>query len=212
MDKDSTNMVTVSQGISTSFSRLKFVSLACIAGMVLTAVLCVFYSLSTVSQLGSKVYVIDKGEVMTATRHDASVTRVDEITVQSTRFHELFFNVPPQSDIVRVNIEKAMEISDRSVYDYYNLLRERGFYKKLNDSQGTQWIQVDSVRVRPGVYPYEVLTYGTIWTMRPSNVSKSTFLSQCNMIDVARNAGNLNGLMIENFVVRANDLIETRKR
>ena len=205
-------MLAVSQGISASFSRLKFISLACIIGMAITAIVCVVYSLSTVSQLGEKVYVLDKGEVMTASRHDVSYTRSDEITVQSTRFHELFFNVPPQSDIIRANIEKALEISDRSVYDYYNLLRERGFYKKLNDSQGTQWIQVDSVRVRQGVYPYEVYTYGTIWTMRPSNISKSSFLSQCNMIDVARNAGNLNGLFIENFVVRENNLIETRKR
>ena len=55
MNKDSKNMLAVSQGISASFSRLKFISLACIIGMAITAIVCVVYSLSTVSQLGEKV-------------------------------------------------------------------------------------------------------------------------------------------------------------
>ena len=212
MDKTSNNIVSSSKGIMSSFTRLKFVTLSCVIGMVVCAFGCVVYSLSTVSKYNNKIYVLDKGRVLTATQQDASVTRLDEITAQSERFHKFLFNIPPNSEIVRKNIESALELSDKSVYDYYNLLREKGVYKKLFDADATQWIEIDSVRVRPGVYPYQVRTYATIWTMRPSNMSRSTFLSECNMIDVTRNEKNLNGLFIENFVVRANEIIETRKR
>lgn len=212
MGKSTNNISNTTQGILSSFMKLKFVTLSCIVGMVLTACICVVYSTNKIAQLGGKIYVLDNGQVLTASQQDAQITRPDEVKAQSERFHKFLFNIPPNSDIVRKNVESALEISDKSVYDYYYLLREKGVYKKLFDAGATQWIEIDSVSVRPGVYPYQVQTYATIWTMRPSNMSKSTFLSECRMVDVTRNEKNLNGLKIENFVVRSNEIIETRKR
>ncbi len=212
MDKNFNSLVQTTKGIESSFTKLRFVTISCLVGAFLCCVGSVVYSLSVVTGMGDKIYVLDDGNAMSATRQDVSVTRADEVRAQSEKFHKLFFGIVPNSDIVSKNLQAALELADRSAYNYYNNLSERDFYKQMIGAGANQWFELDSVRTDMRRQPYLVMTYGKLWVLRESNLTKSSFVSQCNMVNVARTPQNLNGLQIERFEVIKNEVIETRRR
>lgn len=212
VNKNIESILKVSNSITESFMKLKFVTIACVVCTFLTAVVCTYYTMSEVRALGRTVYVLNNGQVLTAFRQDVSVTRADEIRSQSENFHKLFFNISPNRDMVTRNIEAALEISDKSAYKYFNDLQEGGYYKRFSQAAAVQEVVIDSVVVNARVYPYEVKTYASLYVTRESNITLSSLVTTCNMIDVPRNPKNLNGLQIERFNVLENKQISSRRR
>jgi conjugative transposon TraK protein len=211
--KNVQSLMKVADSISESFAKLKFVTIACLVGAFLTACFCVWYATSSISGLGNKIYVLDKGQVLTASRQEVSITRADEVKAQSQRFHELFFTATPNREVVQQNLEAALKLAaDRSVYNYYNDLQESGFYRRISQSNAVQEIAVDSVIVDTKRYPYPVVTFSSLYITRPTKIVKSRLVTRMNMIDVPRDETNLNGLKVENFEVMQNEEIESRNR
>ena len=211
--KNVQSLIRVTNSISQSFTRLKFVTIACLVGVFATAAVCVIYTADTLASLGGKIYVLDNGQVLTATRQDASISRADEVRAQSERFHQLMFTATPNRDVVQGNLEKALGLcGDRSAYNYYNDLQESGFYRRISQSNAVQEIAVDSSWVDTRTYPYKVTTFSSLYMTRQSLVVKYNLVTRMNMIDVPRDSRNLNGLKIENFEVVSNEMVEERKR
>ena len=213
MEKNVDNLVKATNSITSSFKSLKFVTIACLVGAFLTAVLCVVYTANSVIGMGDQIYVLDnKGQVLSAGRQDVQTSRRDEIVDQATRFHELFFNVSPNRDVVKLNLERALEISDRSVYNYYSDLNEKGFYRRMQQTNSSQQVVIYSVKVNMTQHPYLVVTYASQYITRESNITRFSLVTRCNMIEVNRNTKNLHGLQIEKFEVLENNQIEQRRR
>lgn len=211
--KNVSSLIDISNSISSSFRKLKFVTIACLAGVFATAVVCVVYTVTSVSDLGSKIYVLDKGQVMTASRQDVSISRQDEVVAQSERFHTLFFTATPNRDVMQRNIEAAMQLcGDRTAYNYYNDLQESGFYRRIGQSNAVQEIVIDSVRVNMRTYPYKAVTYASLYVTRSSLIVKSLLVTQMSMVDVPRDQRNLNGLKIEQFEVVRKEEVDKRNR
>ena len=207
------SIVKMFGSITDSFAKMKFVVLACIIGMVVTAIACVGYTNYTTANLANKIYVLDKGQVLTASRQDVSINRADEVRAQSERFHAFFFTVSPNREIVEQNIESALKLSaDKSVYNYYNDLQEDGFYRRVAQSNAIQEVVVDSVQVDMKTYPYRVATYATLFLTRPSVVTKYSLITTMSMLDVPRDEFNLNGLKVENFNVVRREEVDRRRR
>lgn len=207
------SLIETSNTILGAFRRFKFVTVACIAGFFIGLTAVFVYATAMISQAQKTVYVVDsRGQAFSATQQQAGFGREDEIRDQSVKFHELFFNITPNNDIIRRNVERALEISDRSVYSYYNTLQEQGYYKQFVSANATQQIVVDSVRVNMRVHPYQVRTYATEYLTRESVMSKNTLVTQCSMLEVNRSEKNVHGLQIEQFEVLENRTVETRRR
>lgn len=206
------SLLETSKTITESFKRLKLISLSSLVCMALTAVVCVVYSLYVFSDMQKQVFVLDKGQVLTASRQEASLSLKDRIEFQSRNLHRLLFTVSPNKDIVTSNIEQALEISDKSVYNYYQDLNERKFYQRMYQNNSSQDIRVDSVKMDISRHPYRVMTFATLTLMRESNITRSSLVTRCNMIDVDLNRKNREGLQVEDFEVLRNDKIETRRR
>lgn len=209
---DIQNLLNTSNTITESFGRLKFVSICSIIGAVLCAIVCVYICTDKLSTMAKNIYVLDNGQVLTASQTSISVVKEDEIRDQAERLHHFLFSVSPNRDIVQRNLESAMKISDRSVYNYYRDVDETGFYRRLSQNGAVQDIVVDSVRTDVRQYPYPVVTYATITMTRSSKMSRYSLISRCNMVEVGRNAQNLHGLQIEKFEVVKNQLIDERNR
>jgi conjugative transposon TraK protein len=103
-------------------------------------------------------------------------------------------------------------MSDRSAYDYWMDLSEKGFYQRLISANISQEFVTDSVKVDLLAYPHTVTTYGKLYMLRESNITAYQFESSCRLVDVERSQTNPHGLMIERFVVTRNDNLGTRKR
>ena len=206
------NLIKQFNNIETSFRRMKFVTTLCMTAAVVIAVGSVMISGKLMQEGNDKIYVVDKGSAVMAARTDEDLYRDLEAKDHVSRFHELMFNISPSSESIKRNLDKALVMSDKSAYDYYMDLSERGFYQRLISANISQEIVVDSIKVNMTGYPYDAKTYGRLFLLRESNITAYSFESSCRLVDVERSQNNPHGLMIEKFTVTKNENLGTRKR
>ena len=206
------NLIKQFNNIETSFRRMKFVTTLCMAAAVVIAVGSVMISGKLMQEGNDKIYVVDKGSAVMAARTDEDLYRDLEAKDHVSRFHELMFNISPSSESIKRNLDKALVMSDKSAYDYYMDLSERGFYQRMISANISQEIVVDSIKVNMTGYPYDAKTYGRLFLLRESNITAYNFESSCRLVDVERSQNNPHGLMIEKFTVTKNENLGTRKR
>lgn len=206
------NLIKQFNNIETSFRRMKFVTTLCMSAAVVIAVGSVMISGKLMQEGNDKIYVVDKGSAVMAARTDEDLYRDLEAKDHVSRFHELMFNISPSSESIKRNLDKALVMSDKSAYDYYMDLSERGFYQRMISANISQEIVVDSIKVNMTGYPYDAKTYGRLFLLRESNITAYSFESSCRLVDVERSQNNPHGLMIEKFTVTKNENLGTRKR
>jgi conjugative transposon TraK protein len=198
--------------IETSFRKLKFITVASIASGVIIALGAVYISGQQMLSNNDNIYVIDRGSAVMAARNGQDAYRDLEVKDHIERFHELMFNLSPNSESIKRNLDRALVMSDKSAYDYWSDLSERGFYSRIVSANISQEIVIDSVKVDMSSYPYQAKTYAKVFMLRESNITAYDFESSCRLVDVERSPSNPHGLMIEKFRVSKNENMGTRQR
>ena len=198
--------------IETSFRKLKFITVASIASGVIIALGAVYISGQQMLSNNDNIYVIDRGSAVMAARSGQDAYRDLEVKDHIERFHELMFNLSPNSESIKRNLDRALVMSDKSAYDYWSDLSERGFYSRIVSANISQEIVIDSVKVDMSAYPYQAKTYAKVFMLRESNITAYDFESSCRLVDVERSPSNPHGLMIEKFRVSKNENMGTRQR
>ena len=198
--------------IETSFRKLKFITVASIASGVIIALGAVYISGQQMLSNNDNIYVIDRGSAVMAARSGQDAYRDLEVKDHIERFHELMFNISPNSESIKRNLDRALVMSDKSAYDYWSDLSERGFYSRIVSANLSQEIVIDSVKVDMSSYPYQAKTYAKVFMLRESNITAYDFESSCRLVDVERSPSNPHGLLIEKFRVSKNENMVTRQR
>lgn len=198
--------------INRSFNVMKQFALTALAVSGIVVIAAVALTTKRLNDLQGTVYVVDRGSAVMASRSSEDAYRDIEAKDHVLRFHELMLNVTPNAESVKRNLDRALILSDKSAYDYYMDLSERGFYQRMISANITQEFVPDSVKVDMETYPYTVRTYGKLYLMRESNISLYEFESQGQLVEVERSPSNPHGLMLEKFHVARNENIGTRRR
>ena len=206
------NLIKYFDNIESSFRKMKVLTIASLICAGGVCVLSVGIAAWSSEHARESVYVIEKGSAVMARRSHEDANRDMEAADHVTRFHELMFNLSPSSESIKRNVDRALLMSDRSAYDYWMDLSERGFYQRLVSANVSQEIVVDSVKVDMQSYPYGAITYGKLFLLRESNITSYQFESTCRLVEVERSPSNPHGMMIEKFLVTRNDNLGTRKR
>lgn len=187
---------------------------------IIFAVLClvvvgftVWKSYSFAEEQRQKIYVLDKGKsLMLALSQDASINRPVEAKEHVRRFHELFFTLAPDKNAIESNMKRAFNLADKSAFDYYKDLSEKGYYSRIISGNVQQRIEVDSVVCNFDTYPYAVQTHATQFIIRPSNVTKRNLVTSCLLLNSVKSDNNPQGFNIEKFAVIENRDIEVIER
>jgi conjugative transposon TraK protein len=96
---------------------------------------------------------------------------------------------------------------DRSAFEYYRDLQERGYYNRIISGNINQTVQVDSVVVDFDTYPYRATTYARQLIIRESNITERSLVTRNNLINSVRSDNNPHGFTMEAFeVVQNRDL------
>lgn len=212
MGKNVNGLISSMESITSSFKAFKVVTIVSVVSALVASFCCVVYTFVKVTELQSKIYVLDGGSAMSATAQDASISKQDEIRDHVMRFHELFFNIPPDISMVNRNLEKALALADKSAYTYFEDLKESGYYKRMTNAEAYQQIEIEDVQLDMNTYPYSVTVVAKQWVTRKSNMSLYSLVTTCYIENIPRSQANLHGLMIKDFTVRENSLVETRNR
>ena len=198
--------------IDQSFKAMKWVTAIALAASAVAMIGTVLLYISKTEALTGTIYVVDRGSAVMASRTHEDGYRDIEANDHVLRFHELMLNVTPNAESIKRNLDRALILCDKSAYDYYMDLAEKGFYQRMISANITQEFVADSVKVDLESYPYKVRTYGKLYLMRESNINQYEFESEGQLVEVERSPSNPHGLMLERFHVTRNENIGTRRR
>jgi len=160
-----------------------------------------------------KIYVLDKGKsLMLALSQDANINLPVQAREHVKRFHELFFTLAPDKNAIESNMKRAFNLADKSAFDYYKDLAEKGFYNRIISGNVQQRIEIDSVVCNFDVYPYAVKTYAKQFIIRSSNLTKRGLVTSCYLLNSVKSDNNPQGFNIEKFSVLENKDIEVIER
>ncbi|WP_312508848.1 conjugative transposon protein TraK [Chryseobacterium culicis] len=193
------------RNIENSFKQIRLYA-------IVFAVLCagvtifgIWKSYTFASEQREKIYVLDQGKsLMLALSQDASINRPVEAREHVRRFHELFFTLAPDKAAIESNMKRAFDLADKSAFDYYRDLSEKGYYNRIISGNIQQRIEVDSVVCNFSTYPYKVTSYAKQFIIRSSNLTRRSLVTSCNLLNSVRSDSNPQGFQILKFAVISN--------
>ncbi len=160
-----------------------------------------------------KVYVLDNGKsLMLALSQDAALNRPVEAREHVRRFHELFFTLAPDKNAIESNMKRAFFLADKSAFDHYKDLSEKGYYNRIISGNVQQRIEIDSVVCNFDQYPYSVKTYAKQFILRSSNITHRSLITTCLLVNSVRSDNNPQGFTIEKFSVIENRDLQVIQR
>ncbi|MBW4360505.1 conjugative transposon protein TraK [Flavobacterium taihuense] len=201
------------RNIENSFRQIRLYALAFAVLCISVAGYAVWQSYRFAEEQRQKIYVLDNGKsLMLALAQDASINRPVEGREHVRHFHELFFTLAPDKNAIESNMSRAFNLADKSAFDYYKDLSEKGYYNRIISGNVQQRIEVDSVVCNFDTYPYAVRTYAKQFIIRSSNVTKRNLVTSCYLVNSVRSDNNPQGFNIEKFSVVENKDIEVIER
>ena len=201
------------RNIENSFRQIRLYAIVFASLCVAVAGFAVWKSYSFAQEQRQKIYVLDNGKsLMLALAQDASINRPVEAREHVRRFHELFFTLAPDKDAIENNMKRAFNLADKSAFDYYKDLSEKGYYNRIISGNVQQRIELDSVVCNFDRYPYAVRAYARQFIIRSSNVTRRNLVTSCFLVNSVRSDNNPQGFNIEKFAVTENKDIEVIER
>ena len=201
------------QNIETSFKMMRMVTIITVLGSLSFACYVKCSSDALIERERHKVYVLDNGKsLMLALSQDMAQNRPAEARHHIKMFHELFFSLSPDNDAIQHNVQRALYLADRSAYQYFNDLKEAGYYRRLIANNIMQQIRVDSVHCSMEAYPYRAQTFARQTIIRGSNITHRTLSSVCFLENTVRSDNNPHGFLITRFLITDNKELSQEKR
>lgn len=201
------------KNIESSFRQIRLFGIVFVclcAGIVGYAL---WKSYSFAEKQREKIYVLDGGKsLMLALSQDLSQNRPVEAREHVKRFHELFFTLSPDKNAIESNIQRSFFLADKSAFNYYKDLSEKGYYNRIISGNINQTVQVDSVVCNFDRYPYQVATYARQMVVRESSVTERSLVTRCRLLNSVRSDNNPHGFTIEAFEITENKDLQVFKR
>lgn len=201
------------KNIETSFKQIRLYAIIFGAVCMITVGFALWKSYGFAEKQREKVYVLDNGKsLMLALSQDAALNRPVEAREHVRRFHELFFTLSPDKEAIESNMRRAFFLSDKSAFNYYKDLVEKGYYNRVISANIQQRIEIDSILCDFDTYPYQVQTYGKQFILRASNITERSLITTCRLVNSTRSDNNPQGFIVEDFVVMENKDLRIKKR
>ncbi|MEI6751791.1 MAG: conjugative transposon protein TraK [Paludibacter sp.] len=201
------------KNIESSFKQIRLFSIVFLCLCAAITGYAVWSSYNFAEAQRQKIYVLDNGKsLMLALSQDLSQNRPVEAREHVKRFHELFFTLSPDKNAIESNIKRALFLSDRSAFNYYSDLSEKGYYARIVSGNINQAIQVDSVVCNFDKYPYQVMTYARQMIIRESNVTERSLITHCQLLNSVRSDNNPQGFTMEAFEIVENKDLTVKNR
>lgn len=201
------------KNIETAFRYIRYTTLIvaiCLAGVTIFSV---YSAYEFAEKQRQRIYVLDQGKsLMLALAQNSYENRPIELKEHVRRFHELFFTLAPDKQAIEGNISRALVLADRSAYNYYKDMAEKGYYNRVISGSINQSVQIDSIICNTDNYPYSVVTYGKMIIIRETNITERSLITKCSLINSVRSEANPQGAFIEGFEVIENKDIRVINR
>ena len=196
------------KNIESSFKQIRMFGIVFLCLCAIVSVFSVIKSYQFAEDQRQKIYILDEGKsLMLALSQDLSQNRPVEAKEHVRRFHELFFTLSPDKNAIESNIKRSLFLADKSAFNYYRDLSEKGYYNRIISGNVSQRIEVDSISCNFNHYPYEVVTYARLSIIREKSITERSLVTKGRLLNSTRSDNNPHGFIFEAFrVVENKDL------
>ncbi|RLJ75109.1 conjugative transposon protein TraK [Pedobacter alluvionis] len=201
------------RNLENSFRQIRLYAIVFAVLCILVVGYAIWKAFSFAEEQRQKIYVLDNGKsLMLALSQDAATNRPVEAREHVRRFHELFFTLAPDKSAIESNMKRAFDLADKSAFNYYKDLSEKGYYNRIISGNIQQRIEVDSVQCNFEIYPYGVKTFARQYILRASNLTERSLVTSCFLVNSVRSDSNPQGFNIEKFSVIENKDLRVSER
>lgn len=201
------------KNIESSFRQIRLFGIVLVGVCAVVVCFSLWKAYDFAEKQRQRIYVLDQGKsLMLALSQDMDQNRPVEARDHVKRFHELFFTLSPDKGAIEENIGRALFLADRTAYNYYKDLSEKGYYNRIISGNVNQRVSVDSIACRFDHYPYQVTTYARQTIVRESNVTERSLITTCRLLNSVRSDNNPHGFTIEAFEIVENRDMRTTDR
>src|SRR5690606_19562730 len=152
----------------------------------------------------NRIYILANGKALEA----FSAGRKENIPVEAKdhvkTFHQHFFSLDPDDQVIKNNVSKALYLADGSAKSQYDNLKEKGYYSQLISANISQKINVDSIQLDLDQYPYFFRCYATQELIRSTSATTRMLITEGYLRNVSRSDNNPHGFLIERWQTISN--------
>lgn len=198
--------------IDSRFRRIRMASFLIVQACIIISTCAIYYGFHHAREAEGRIYVLANSKVLEAVAAD----RKDNIPVEARDhikvFHQLFFSLEPNEQVISDNMDRAFYLADASAKHLYDNLRESGFIAGMIAGNISQTVRVDSIRLDLNTYPYYFQTFATETLTRPTTITIRNLVTQGWLRNTSRSDNNAHGFLIERLEVLDNQKINTQNR
>lgn len=197
--------------IDTAFRFTRLFSLVLSLASLTLAGFSVYHSYQWVQQQSQRIYILAQGKVL----EGYASSRQDNIAVEARddirMFHEDFFDLDPDEEVIHDHIGRALGLADLSAERNYEDLKEQGYYDQIISGNISQRIHIDSIQLDLHRYPYYFRCYATEELIRSSSRLKRRLVTQGWLREVSRSDADPHGFLIQHWTILDNHDIGSSK-
>lgn len=164
----------------------------------------------------NEIFVADaQHTLLLALSKDISTNRGNEAKAVVGKMHTHLFYITPTKSAIEGGIKNACDLSDASVKQYCDKLRERGWYNKMMADGISMEFMPDSIILYESDmsrYDFMVRLYGKTSTITPEYIEFKRIETTCYVQEEGRTIANPNGYRCCNFEVVKDERIRVFKR
>lgn len=187
------------KNIDTAFKHIKAFSIILIIACLIISCFSLVKSYQAVQAAQNRIYILANGKALEA----FSAGRKDNIKVEARdhvkTFHQYFFSLDPDDQVIQTNVSKALYLADGSAKAQYDNLKENGYYSNLISANISQEISIDSVQLDINQYPYSFRCFATQKLIRSTSTSSRNLITEGFLRNVGRSDNNPHGFLIERW-------------
>lgn len=192
------------KNIDTAFKHIKVFSVVLIVVCLFISSFSLVKSYQAVQAAQDRIYILANGKAIEA----FSAGRKENVHVEAKdhvkTFHQYFFSLDPDDQVIKNNVSKALYLADGSAKAQYDNLKEKGYYSKLISANISQKINVDSVQLDLNQYPYFFRCYATQELIRSTSATTRILITEGYLRNVSRSDNNPHGFLIERWQTLSN--------
>jgi conjugative transposon TraK protein len=200
------------QAIDEAFKRVRLFAACAVLFCAVVSLFAINRFARALEKANSSLYVLADGKVLEAYRSE----RRDNLPVEARdhvrAFHEYFFTLSPDDQVILRNMRSALYLADLSAKREYDRLQEQGYFRDLVAGNVNQEIRVDSVSVNMDKYPYYFKCYAMETITRLTSITTRSLVTEGYLRDVSRSDNDPHGFLIERWVILENKDLNTVNR
>ncbi len=200
------------KNIDTAFRHVRLFSLFFLVGCIVVSLYALYLTQKITTNAQNKIFVLANSKALEAYASERKENIPAEAKDHVNTFHQLFFNVSPDNNIIQRNVSRALYLADRSAKQHYDNLKESGYYTNVMSGNVSQELSTDSIYINLDAHPYYFRFHGTLQIIRTTSIATRSLITEGVLRSIARSDNNSHGFLIEKWNIIENRDIKIQNR